>query len=159
MSIAEGTVAARASRRMAVSPERVFDAWLEPERIRSWMAAALKSAGLAGDVRRVEVDARPGGRFVFSDMRDEGEAIHWGSYLEMERPHRLVFTWFTSEEEETQNLSTVTLTLEADGEGCVATIVHEMSAEWSDYVEQTEGGWGRMLAQIEALSESWKARS
>lgn len=145
------TVSARVSRRMDVSAEQVFDAWLDPDKIRIWMSAALKTAGLAGDVRRVELDARPGGRFVFSDMRDEGEAVHWGSYLEMDRPHRLVFTWFTSEDEESQNLSTVTLTLEPDDKGCVATIIHEMSAEWADYIDRVEGGWGRMLAQIDAI--------
>lgn len=145
------TVSARVSRRMDASAEQVFDAWLDPDKIRVWMSAALKTAGLAGDVRRVELDARPGGRFVFSDMRDEGEAVHRGSYLEMDRPHRLVFTWFTSEDEESQNLSTVTLTLEPDDKGCVATIIHEMSAEWADYIDRVEGGWGRMLAQIDAI--------
>lgn len=154
MTTGKETVSARVRRHMSVSPERVFDAWLDPEKIRVWMAAALKSAGLAGDIRRVEVDAREGGRFVFSDMRNEGEAVHWGSYLEIIRPQRLVFTWFTSEEDETENLSTVTLTLEPEKEGCIATIIHEMSAEWVDFVERTEAGWGRMLAQIDATSET-----
>lgn len=147
-------IAARVSRRLSAPPERVFDAWLNPEKVRAWMSAALSGMGLAGDVRRIEVDARIGGGFVFSDMRDEGEAVHWGNYLEMDRPHRLVFTWFTSEEEERENNSTVTLTLEPDGDGCVATIVHEMSADWTEYIDKVEGGWGRMLAQIGAMAEA-----
>jgi hypothetical protein len=42
------------------------------------MAAALQSFGLSGDMRRVEIAPRVGGRFTFSDMREEGEAVHWG---------------------------------------------------------------------------------
>jgi Activator of Hsp90 ATPase homolog 1-like protein len=49
-----------------------------------WMAASLQSWGLAGDIRRIEIDARVGGKFFFSDMRDGTEARHWGSYLELD---------------------------------------------------------------------------
>ena len=42
--------------------------------------------GLAGDMKRVEIDARVGGKFYFSDMRDGTEARHWGTYLELDRP-------------------------------------------------------------------------
>ena len=90
-----------------------------------------------------------GGRFTFSDMREEGEAVHWGTYVEIKRPQRLVFTWFTSPEEEREDNSMVTLTIEPDGEGCVATIVHRMDARWADYLTQTEQGWSGMLDQIE----------
>jgi hypothetical protein len=38
------------------------------------MAAALKSFGLAGDIQNIEIDARLGGKFLFSDMRDGKEA-------------------------------------------------------------------------------------
>jgi len=39
------------------------------------------------------------------------------------------------------------LTIEPDGEGCIATIVHELAAKWADFKEQTAYGW----------SASWKA--
>lgn len=142
-------VEARVTHRFRVASERVFDAWLEPERVAVWMRSALQKLGLPGDVRRVEIAARVGGRFTFSDMRPEGEAVHWGTYLEMDRPRKLVFTWFTSVEDEQANLSTVTLTIEPDGDGCVATIVHAMDAQWAEYIGQTEQGWGRMLEHIE----------
>ncbi len=35
------TVSARVSRRMDVSAEQVFDAWIDPDKIRIWMSAAL----------------------------------------------------------------------------------------------------------------------
>ncbi|WP_265519930.1 SRPBCC family protein [Nitratireductor luteus] len=126
-------------------PERVFDAWLDPDRIRAWSEMALDENGLPADVRRVEVDARIGGRFTFSDMRPEGEAVHWGTYLAIDRPRKLVFTWFTSEEEEMENNSTVTVTFESAGTGCTVTLVHEMDPKWAQYEKQVEKGWGAML--------------
>jgi len=142
------TGTATVTHRFRASPERVFDAWLDPVMVRAWMSLTNPLLGTP-DVRRVEIDARVGGRFTFSDMRDEGEAVHWGEYRVIDRPRTLVFTWWTSPEEEAADLSVVTLTLEPDGSGCVATIVHEMSAEWEAWIPQTCRGWAAMLDQIE----------
>ena len=114
------------------------------------MTAALKSFGLAGDIRRLEIDARVGGKFCFSDMRDGVEARHWGTYLELDRPRKIVFTWIVSESEEADP-SRVTLTIQPEADGCLATIVHEMDEQWIEYVSQTEGGWSRMLKQVDEL--------
>ena len=105
----------------------------------------------AMDVRTVEIDARVGGRFTFSDMREAGEAIHWGFYQEIDRPRRLVFTWFTSPEEAEENNSVVTLTIEPADDGCVATIVHSMDAQWAEYLKQTENGWHSLLSQVDSF--------
>jgi uncharacterized protein YndB with AHSA1/START domain len=128
----------------------VFDAWLDPSMVRSWMSLPSPLLG-AMDVRRIEIDARVGGRFTFSDMREEGEAIHWGFYREIDRPRRLVFTWFTSKEEEDEDSSVVTLSIEPTEDGCVATIVHSMDAKWAEYVKQTENGWDSLLRQIDSF--------
>ena len=145
------TFAVTVTRHLDFPPERVFDAWLDPEKIRAWSEMALEENGPPADVRRVEVDARVGGRFTFSDMRPEGEAVHWGTYLVIDRPRKLVFTWFTSEEEEQENNSTVTLTFEPAGKGCVVKLVHEMNPKWAEYEKQVQKGWGTMLARIGAL--------
>lgn len=146
--MSESTVTATASRDIAAAPDRVFDAWLDPELVREWMQLALCDFGLEGDLRRVEIDGRPGGGFHFSDIRGGAEANHWGSYLEIERPRTLRFTWFTSEEEELGNRSVVTLGLEPTAGGTRATIDHQMSAEWAEYVEQTSKGWNQMFWAI-----------
>jgi uncharacterized protein YndB with AHSA1/START domain len=144
---------ARVSHHFKASAERVYDAWLDPRQVRVWMSAALRSFGLAGDIRRIEIDARVGGRFFFSDMRDGTEAKHWGTYLELECPRRIVFTWITDESEEA-NPSTVTLTIEPQPDGCMATIVHELDAKWADYVSRTESAWSRMLHEVERLLDA-----
>lgn len=138
-------LAVTVTRRFEFAPERVFDAWLDPRKIRAWSEMALRTSGLPADVRRVEVDARVGGRFTFSDMRPEGEAVHWGTYRVIDRPRKLVFSWFTSEEDEAEDNSTVTLTFAPDGGGCVVTLVHEMDPKWAEYAERTEKGWRTML--------------
>jgi uncharacterized protein YndB with AHSA1/START domain len=143
-------VAARVMHHLDASAERVYDAWLDPEKIRVWMKAALMEMGLSGELGRIEVDARVGGRFFFSDMREAGEAKHWGTYLEVHRPHRIAFTWIVDASQE-NDPSTVTIAIEPDGDGCVVTIVHEIAPEWAAYVEKVEGGWSRMLRAIDRM--------
>lgn len=145
------TVVARVVRRIAAPAERVSDAWLEPTSVAIWMRSALQAMGLPGDIGRIEIDPVVGGRFTFSDVRPEGEAAHWGRYLVIEKPHTLVFTWFTSDKDEAEHHSVVTMTLEPDGDGCIATINHEMEAAWVEFVHRTERGWGHMLEHTERL--------
>ena len=143
-------IEAKVSHRFKATAERVYDAWLDPKQARVWMAAALKSFGLAGDIQRIEIDAKVGGKFFFSDMRDGTEARHWGTYLELDRPTKIVFTWIVDESEEA-NPSKVTLTIQPEADGCVATIVHEMDQKWIDYVARTESGWAGMLQQVDNM--------
>ena len=144
-------IEAKVTHTFRASAERVFDAWLQPEFVHRWMSSALRSHGLSGEIRRIEIDPRVGGKFVFSDMRDGKEAVHWGTYLTIERPRKLVFHWFTSIEDEKEGSSLVTLTIEPQRQGCVATIVHRMNASYAEYLERTERGWGRMLEHVDFL--------
>ena len=86
-----------------------------------------------------------------ADGRWHGEATHWGTYLEIDRPRKLVFTWFTTAEAERESTSVVTLTIRRDGDGCVATIVHELDAKWADAVKKCQQGWHGMLVQIDTF--------
>ena len=150
------TVEAHASHRFRqVSAEQVYDAWLDSARVRAWMSDALKTFGLEGEMRRVEIDARVGGRFCVSDMRHGTEAVHRGEYLELVRPRKIVFTWIVGEdcegdENEDELPSQVTLTIQPQASGCAATIVHQMDAKWAEYVDRTEQGWTRMLQAIDS---------
>jgi uncharacterized protein YndB with AHSA1/START domain len=154
MSNAQVRIEARVKQPLRCSAEQLYDAWLDPTQIREWMASSLKAIGLAGDVQRVETNPLVGGKFCFSDLRNGAEAIHVGRYLVLERPHEIVFTWIvgsTVEEAEKEgNHSKATLTIEPAGDGCVATMVHEMDAKWVEYVSRTEASWTRMLKAIEA---------
>ena len=142
------SIEAKVTQRLSHPPEAVFNAWLEPDLVRAWMARSLVEAGLPGEMMRVEIDAEVGGRFAFSDKRAQGEALHWGEYRVIDTPHRLAFTWWTSPEEEAADRSLVTIVLEPSDEGCVATLYHEMDAVWAAYLERTERSWARMLTAI-----------
>lgn len=135
------------------SAERVYDAFLDPEKIRVWMKAALQSMGLSGEIAQIEIDARVGGKFLFSDMRDGVEARHWGTYLELDRPRKIVFTWIVDESEEADP-SKAELTIHGEEDGCTATIIHEMDAKWSEYTEQTENGWSCMMRATDELLQN-----
>jgi hypothetical protein len=45
----------------------------------------------------------------------------------------------------------VTRTIEPEANGCIATIVHTMDAQWIEYIAQTEKGWAGMLHAIDNL--------
>lgn len=141
-------VEAKAVHEFEVPAEHVFDAWLDPVKVRSWAAQPVPGMP-STDVRRIEIDPRVGGRFTFSDMREDGEAVSWGYYREIDRPRKLVFTWFTSDEEEEEDNSVVTLSIDPTARGCRATMVHSMDQRWADYVDQTANAWKLQLRQIE----------
>lgn len=138
------TVEARATYRFSVSPERVYDAWLDPALVRQWLAPGLKAQGLAGDVRQVEIEPYLDGAFLFSDMRDGVEAAHWGRYLELDPPNKLVFTWVTAPEEE-DDPSIVTVVILPADHGATLTLSHRMDARWAAGVPDVERGWGALL--------------
>jgi uncharacterized protein YndB with AHSA1/START domain len=129
--------------------DAVYQAWLSPALARRWMAAALESMGLPGDMRTVEIDPRVGGGFRFEDQRGAVLASHWGTYLVLEPPRTISFTWITDPADE-DDPSVVTVQIESLAAGCVATVTQPLRPEWRDYVEQTTRGWSSMLRAMAA---------
>lgn len=144
----ETLATAKVTHRFSASPERVYDAWLDPAMLRAWMSAALKQMGKTGEMKRVEVDARVGGKYFFSDLRETGEAKHWGTYRVLDRPRKIEFTWIVDASQENEP-SIVTITIEPDGTGSFVTIVH--AKIFASYVEPVETGWSNMLRAIDAM--------
>ena len=130
-------VTVRVSRSFDASAERVFDAWLDPEGARRWLFATP-----SGEMVRAEIDARVGGRWRFVEHRPEGDALHTGTYLTIDRPRRLAFTFAVDETSEGDRVSIDIAPLD---EGCELTLVHAMSAEWADYAQKTIDGWSAIL--------------
>ncbi len=141
-------VTAEASHRFAtLRPEAVYDAWTDAAVARRWMDIHLKQSHPDEVVTKVEIDPRIGGRFAFADTREESDV--WGFYRELDRPGRVVFSWFVTPEEEAEDRSLVSIDIVADGAGCVATVQHAMGAEWADYVDRTAKAWASMLEAID----------
>jgi uncharacterized protein YndB with AHSA1/START domain len=127
---------ARVTRRFDTAPERVFDAWLDVRKVRRWFAPGL------GPVECVDIDARVGGEFFIVQQRGGDEVEHTGSYLEIERPRRLAFTWRVPPGPES---SRVTLDIAGLQGGCELTLTHEMPAAAADMRERAEAAWRQML--------------
>jgi uncharacterized protein YndB with AHSA1/START domain len=134
------TVKLTVSRHFDASLDAVFDAWLDPAR-----AGRFLFATDTGQMVIVEIDARVGGRFLFVDRRpDAGDVRHEGEYLEIDRPHRLAFTFAVPQYDPA--VTTVTLDFKAAGEGCDLTLTHE--GVLPDWAAQTEQGWGMILGTL-----------
>jgi uncharacterized protein YndB with AHSA1/START domain len=131
----------RVTRRFSASAERVFDAWLDPARAQKFLFATP-----TGQMVRAEIDARVGGKFVFTDRREGVDVEHMGEYLEIERPRRLVFTFAVPQfSAESTRVSIDIVPLET---GCELTLTHE--GVLPDYVTRTEAGWGMILDNLAA---------
>ena len=130
----------RVTRRFDASPERVFDAWLDPESARRWLFATP-----TGAMVRAEIDARVGGSFV-SSTAATGRTSSTSGVMRMARPRRLVFSFAVPKYSPDQ--SRVTVEIRPDGDGCELTLTAEhVPAEWAS---RTEEGWRTIL---DALAE------
>ena len=76
------------SKTIAASANKLFDAWLDPATLATFM---LPKPGMPQP--EVSIDARVGGRFNILMDTGESKIPHHGEYLEIDRPHRLVFSW------------------------------------------------------------------
>jgi uncharacterized protein YndB with AHSA1/START domain len=124
----------------SATPERVFDAWLDPDMIGRFMfGPALRDE----EIVRIALDARVGGTFSFVVRRQGQEIDHIGRYVEIDRPRRLVFTWAVAPD--AIDASRVNIEIAPQGTGCELTLTHEMQPKWADFAPRVETGWRTML--------------
>jgi len=119
--------------RIAAPPEVVFPYFTDPQLMVTWI----------GD--RVELDARPGGTFAL----DFGGAAARGSYVRVEPPHRVVFTWGIPEDGAMPpGSSTVEVELVADGDDTIVNLTHRDLPP--DREPSHREGWESCLAVLVA---------
>jgi uncharacterized protein YndB with AHSA1/START domain len=141
------TVDVQVSRAFAVRPEAVFDAWLDP----AWLGRWMFGPGMRAEtVLHLRTEPRVGGRFSFLVERQGQRIDHIGTYLEIDRPRRLVFTWAIRGESDDDG-STVAIDLTATPEGCLLSLTHTLPAQWADYAPRTRQGWTTMLDTLHRL--------
>jgi len=127
-------------RRFDFSVERVFDAWLEPAKASEFLFATT-----TGKMVRVEIDAHIGGSFTIT-RRDGEDVEHVGTYLEIDRPRRLVFTFGVPKF--SAHMSRVSIDLNPLSTGCELTLTNEgVLPEWLDSARE---GWGKILDGLNA---------
>jgi uncharacterized protein YndB with AHSA1/START domain len=137
---------ARVTQRFDASPERVFDAWLDPGILGTWMFGPNVREE---EIVRLTVDPRVGGAFSFLVRRQGIEIDHVGEYLELVRPHRLAFTWGIREN--LPETSHIRIDIRPLDIGCELILVHELHPKWADYADRTQAGWTKMLVALAAV--------
>src|SRR5690606_14901645 len=81
------TVVLTMARRFHASPTDVYKAWTKPELMKKWLFSTESTNQLARNEFYI------GGRWEIIDRRDGDEYRATGEYLEIDPPHRLVFSF------------------------------------------------------------------
>ena len=117
--------------RIAAPPEVVFPYFTDSKLMVTWIG------------ERADLDARPGGTFAL----DFGGVAARGSYVAVEPPHRVVFTWGIPQDATLPpGSSTVEVVFVADGGDTIVNLTHrDLPADR----EPSHGeGWERCLAVL-----------
>ena len=85
----KGTDSITVRREIAATAEELFDAWLDVESLAEIMRPDCK------DRATVTADARVGGTFEIMMHKESASYPHSGTYLVIDRPHVLEFTWIS----------------------------------------------------------------
>ena len=137
-------VEVRVEKHFRHSPKRVFDAFLDPHRVGAWL---FRTPG--GVMEKTDYDPRPGGGFAIFERRGDDLARHWGEFIEIDRPHRVVFDFWVDEAPTEKTRVTVLFT--PAGDGCDVTLSHGLAPAWAAYAERSAAGWTVILDNLEAV--------
>lgn len=134
-------------RDFAASPERVFDAWLDPAMARRFLFATPD-----GEMQTVEIDPRVGGTARIVERRPGGNAAHRLKFEAIERPMRLVFL-FAADPAAEGEWTRVTIAIAQSAAGCTLTLTHQMDPQWAAYEDRTRQGWTMILDSLARITE------
>jgi uncharacterized protein YndB with AHSA1/START domain len=135
------TPVVRLQRTLAAAPDRVFDAWLDPKALMQIFRMSPT------DEADAVTDPRVGGRFLLT-LKSKNTYPHTGEYLVVDRPHKLVFTWFSKGTDLAETKVTIELK-PAKGGGTELTLTHVGLTE--KQVASHEGGWTAIVGNLEKM--------
>ena len=138
---ASGDFSLTVQREIAAPAETLFDAWLDAERLGTWLRPRVISE------TRAETDPREGGDFRIVMVRDGSDILHQGTYLEIDRPSRLVFTWSSPGTHHRD--SVVTVTFETLDSGSTIVEIHQVGLPDEESRAGHTEGWSDALAELE----------
>jgi uncharacterized protein YndB with AHSA1/START domain len=126
--------------------EAVFAAWTEPELFRQWFGPP------GGSTQRAEMDVRVGGAYRI-EMRTEAGTSHlYGTYLEVEHPSRLVYTFCW--DDLPMAIADTRVTVEfRTREGATEVVLTHQRQPSRDAYEFHAWGWSHCLAGLVARFE------
>ena len=128
-------------REIAAPAEDLFDAWLDAQSLGSW----LKPDGIRET--RAETDPRVGGTFRIVMVDDESSIVHSGTYREIDRPRRLVFTW--SSPATGFRDSIVTVTFQPSSSSSTVVEIHQVGLPDEEARVGHHAGWSDALRELD----------
>ena len=147
IAVAHETV--RVSRIYRATVDAAFDAWINPQKLAKWFGPK----GYRAEV--LDHDLQVGGRWRFRMIGDDGEGFHhFGTFVEISPPRRLVFTWASEEQvegwrDEDGKPTLVTVDFAPADDGVEVSVTHERLQ--SDQARRgLTAGWG---GGLEALAD------
>ena len=127
-------------RRLKAGAEEIFDLWTKPELMVRWMSPFPGAVDCTA-----RCDLRPGGAFSLVMSSADSSREVSGTYVQIDRPRKLVFTWMGPLTNNVTTLVTVELTPRGDETELVLT--HERLPTTA-IVEGHTKGWGNILDHL-----------
>src|SRR5215472_7025805 len=140
----------RMNRQVSAAPERIFDAWLNADEVRTFLFVRR-----IGDAVTAELDARVGGRFRIVREWDGEDVEYSGNYLEIDRPYRLVFSLFVEKYAQRDDRVIVEFA-PVEGQSLIV-LTHEFSLRNPAERSRIQCGWTRALDGLVALCSEGSA--
>lgn len=113
------------TREFSAPIERVFEAWTNADMLAKWFGPEGFS------VTHAEIDLTVGGHYDIEIRSTEGHSIrHFGRYVEIFAPHKLVFTWILGDQDCKGSKgrcadTLVTVEFNSVGQSTQVTLTHE----------------------------------
>ena len=138
----------RLRRRVRAEAEQIFDLWTKPDLMVRWMSPYPGVVDC-----KASCDLRPGGAFSLLMSSKESIREVSGTYVEVDRPRKLVFTWTGPLTNHVNTL--VTLELDPRGNETELVLTHERLPTTAIFEGHTKG-WGNILDHLaDAVSEDF----
>jgi uncharacterized protein YndB with AHSA1/START domain len=118
---------------IAASPQTIWEFFVDPEKLRRWKGM------------KAELDPTPGG--IYRCEVIPGHTAR-GEFVELDPPHRLVFTWgWENESAVPPGTSTIEVELTPEGDGTSLHFVHR-DLPGAEAVESHAHGWDHYLPRL-----------
>jgi uncharacterized protein YndB with AHSA1/START domain len=127
-------------RRVKARADEIFDLWTKPDLMVRWMSPFPGAVDC-----KASCDLRPGGAFSLVMTSKEASREVSGTYVEVDRPRKLVFTWMGPL---TNNVNTlVTVEFNPHGDETDLVLTHERLPTSAIHEGHTRG-WGNILDHL-----------
>ena len=129
------------SRTVAAPAEKIFDRWLIPTFVGSWMFG-----GHIGKEKVVDLqnEVRPGGSYSYHSTRNGKEFLQDGEYLKIDRPKRLSFTWREAAKKNSHK-SKINLSLDTQDEKTKLRLTMQIHQTLELYGDEIKQQWSERI--------------